>query len=99
MSGRISVASNRGEEIIHEEINVENERLKTTLTILTQKLKVKDDDSNQAIEKLESEIKILKQQASVFSSYNEQYKKEIEMHKNDREVKGASTDEISKELR
>ena len=31
MSGRISVASNRGDEIVIEEINVENDRLKTTL--------------------------------------------------------------------
>ena len=99
MSGRISVASNRGEEIVTEELNVENDRLKTTLQILTQKLKVKDDDHNQFSDNLESEIKLLKQQASVLQSYNEKYKQEIEMHKNDIEVVGNSTDEITKELR
>ena len=36
------------------------------------------------MEKLESEIKLLKQQSSVLQSYNDQYKKEIEMHKNDK---------------
>ena len=30
-----------------DELHVENERLKTTLTILTQKLKVKEDDTLQ----------------------------------------------------
>ena len=51
------------------------------------------------MEKLESEIKLLKQQGSVLQTYNDQFKKEIEMHKNDKEVVGASTDEISKDLR
>ena len=77
MSGRLSVASHRGEDVDKQELNVENERLQTTLTILTHKLKVKDDDSNQAMEKLESEIKLLKQQASVLHSHNEEYKKAI----------------------
>ena len=35
-----------------DELHVENERLKTTLTILTQKLKVIEDDNNHAKENL-----------------------------------------------
>ena len=37
-----------------DELHIENERLKTTLTILTQKLKVIEDDNNHAKENLQS---------------------------------------------
>ena len=44
-----------GSEATYDSLHVENERLKTTLTILTQKIKMKDDDSQVQIEKLKTE--------------------------------------------
>ena len=39
-----------------DELHVENERLKTTLTILSQKIKLKEDENSVQLEKLRTEI-------------------------------------------
>ena len=44
----------------HAEYKIENERLKTTISILTKKMKLIEDTSNATNERLSSEIKQLK---------------------------------------
>ena len=40
----------------HHELEMENDRMKTSIMILNQKLKMKDDDLKEEIEKLELEL-------------------------------------------
>lgn len=65
-----------------DELHVENERLKTTLTILSQKIKLKEDDSNVLIEKLKTEITKLESKNKLEMSNQEQLKSEIKQMKN-----------------
>ena len=38
------------------ELSIENDRLKTTVMILTQKLKMKEDDGKEELERLQSDL-------------------------------------------
>jgi hypothetical protein len=44
-----------------EELQIENDRLKTTIMILNQKLKMKEDDGHQDSERVQGELKRLKE--------------------------------------
>jgi len=44
-----------------EELQIENDRLKTTIMILNQKLKMKEDDEHQDSERVQGELKRLKE--------------------------------------
>jgi hypothetical protein len=44
-----------------EELQIENDRLKTTIMILNQKLKMKEDDVHQDSERVQGELKRLKE--------------------------------------
>jgi len=49
---RASIKYDQGLSVDESEMKIENERLKTTIMILTQKLKMKEDDSKEDIEQL-----------------------------------------------
>jgi hypothetical protein len=48
-----------GEDI--SELKIENDRMKTTIMILSQKLKMKNDDNNEDLEKIRVEVNIFKE--------------------------------------
>lgn len=48
-----------GEDI--SELKIENDRMKTTIMILSQKLKMKNDDSNEDLEKIRGEVNVQKE--------------------------------------
>ena len=43
------------------ELKIENDRMKTTIMILSQKLKMKNDDNNEDLEKIRVEVNIFKE--------------------------------------
>lgn len=52
-------AAAKGGKVDVGELQIENERIKTTLMILTQKLKLKEDDEKGETEKWQTQIKQL----------------------------------------
>ena len=53
-----------------EELQIENDRLKTTIMILNQKLKMKEDDGHQDSERVQGELKLLKEYNKILEKNN-----------------------------
>ena len=72
-----------GEDI--SELKIENDRMKTTIMILSQKLKMKNDDSNEDLEKIRGEVNVQKEK-------NEALKKIVDdLEKENKELKRQDT--------
>ena len=68
-----------GEDI--SELKIENDRMKTTIMILSQKLKMKNDDNNEDLEKIRGEINIFKEKNETLKQINDDLEKEIDLLK------------------
>ena len=53
------------------ELRIENDRMKTTIMILSQKLKMKTDDGNEDLEKLQTEYNMLKDKNNTLTKIND----------------------------
>ena len=61
-----------------QELQIENERLQTSVMILSQKLKMKEDDGSEELEKVQSEMNTWKQKYKNSKTDNDELEDEID---------------------
>ena len=80
-----------------EELRIENDRLQTSCMILTQKLKMKEDDNQEEIDKLKGDINQWKEKYKNMKNDNSELNEELEKLRNElKNSAGASAGELKR---